>query len=388
MLHLFRAAERTGVCQVVLRTGTTLRQVVSVLQRQDLQGRIAILHLVGTGDDQRYLYARDRRLERARKSLNAVLAAQQGLLLVNLSGRSTPLHAVDLLEAGVPAVMSVTGDQSGTDDEWPSLWFTEQFYQDLLGGATLVQSYLAALQERIALYGSRGVLPLLEARSDKASSWRLSMPSGPEIPWNVPFFPGGSWPGSPRSLGRLHEVLANRGQVGLRGIVSRGGGYAGTSTAAAIHYLREYGPDYSGGVFWLDGAEWEREQDVQHAVLYTASDNTWGEQRLQAVAAYLKRHNNCLLVLDNVSEQAQIQTVLTTLLPPDGSCRLLVTTKGRDLPGLSMIDVEDVTPVRDPGTLELPSFVTHIASGAVEDDAPAGAVRRCALTSPSPTRSR
>jgi hypothetical protein len=125
LLYVFRAAESAGVCQVVLRSNATLGQIVNIFQRPDLEGRIAVLHLAGIEQSHHDPFARSARpLALAGRELGAYLAAQQGLHLVYLSGRSTHQLGATLMDTGVPAIMSVVPGEEA-EDEWPSLWCAE-----------------------------------------------------------------------------------------------------------------------------------------------------------------------------------------------------------------------------------------------------------------------
>lgn len=104
------AAERAGLCEVILRQNVTIDEVVDIFQSAANRNRIAIFHYGGHANGYQLLLETtqgDAALADA-GGLAAFLAQQTGLELVFLNGCSTAEQTQDLLDAGVSAVISTS----------------------------------------------------------------------------------------------------------------------------------------------------------------------------------------------------------------------------------------------------------------------------------------
>jgi len=105
-------------------------------------------------------------------------------------------------------------------------------------------------------------------------------------------------------------------------------------TALAVEYCYRHKDDYPGGVFWVNAAE----PLVQGfaslgCIIDPANFDRPVPRQIDAAARYLHSHPDALLVLDNLEDPALLtRPVATGLIPAELPCRVLFTTRRRDLP--------------------------------------------------------
>ena len=178
-----QAAERAGLCQVLIEANASADRLFSVLQDSRYRNRIAILHYAGHANGYQLL------LESASgghgaahaEGLAAFLGQQRALELVFLNGCSTEQQVQGLLDANCAVVIAT----SQAIDDRVAMDFASRFYAGLGGGASLEQAYneaVAAVQTQTgsnprALYwGDAAVTEALAGRPP----WELKVKPGVE----------------------------------------------------------------------------------------------------------------------------------------------------------------------------------------------------------------
>lgn len=181
------AAEGRGHCELVLRQNVTAADILDVFQDARYRDRIAIFHFGGHADGYRLL------LETAAGSpaaanaggLARFLAPQRGLELVFLNGCSTEGQVLDLLAAGVSAVIAT--DQAV--DDAAATGFAVRFYQGLAGGASIAAAFEQA-RAALDMQGGRIFRDIGAAEEVQKSGvpWRLHIRHGAETvaDWSLP----------------------------------------------------------------------------------------------------------------------------------------------------------------------------------------------------------
>ncbi len=232
--EVLEAAERAGLCEVVVRTNSTAGDLFKVFQDPRYRNRVAILHYGGHANGYQLLLesAAGQSATADAGGLAAFLGQQRGLQLVFLNGCSTQPQTQGLLDANVPAVISTSraiDDRVATD-------FSCQFYQGLAGGASVASAFQEAVagikttrggETRALYFGDREQAATVDADrwpwamqcrrgAEAAGDWNL--PEAADDPlFGLPPFPPQDLPESPfRHLHRFRrehaEVFFGRGR--------------------------------------------------------------------------------------------------------------------------------------------------------------------------------
>ena len=182
------AAERRGHCELVLRQNATAGDILDVFQDARYRDRIALFHFGGHADGYRLLLETAAGTPAAADAggLARFLAQQRGLQLVFLNGCSTEGQVIDLLDAGVPAVIAT--DQA-VDDAMATA-FANRFYQGLAGGAAIATAFeeaRAAMQMQGGAF-FRHIGAAEEDNGDGRIPWRLHFREGAKtaVDWSLP----------------------------------------------------------------------------------------------------------------------------------------------------------------------------------------------------------
>lgn len=138
-------AVKAGLCEVVERANATIEQIIDVFQDERYQNRVAIFHYGGHANGyQLLLEALDGSHASAHsEGLVSFLAKQRSLQAIFLNGCSSQQQALDLLEAGLPAVIGTS--QSINDDVATML--SIRFYGGLAKGYSLHKAWGDAVDE-------------------------------------------------------------------------------------------------------------------------------------------------------------------------------------------------------------------------------------------------
>jgi len=151
--------------------------------------------------------------------------------------------------------------------------------------------------------------------------------------FTVPFPRNADFVGRDANLTTLHAALSGDGPVGILPAGLTGQGGMG-KTALAVEYCHRHRDDYEGGVFWVNAAESLAQGFAAlGCVINPANFDRPIPRQIDAAARYLNDHPDGLLVLDNVEDPAILaRPVATGLIPTELACRVLFTTRRRDLP--------------------------------------------------------
>jgi WD40 repeat protein len=139
-------AKKSNHCEVVERANATIEDILDVFQDETYKNRIAIFHYGGHANDyQLLLESLNGGHESAhREGLVSYLARQArqgGLQFVFFNGCSTQQHAIELIQAGVPAVVGTS--QSIADDVAADL--SIRFYNGIANGFSLERAWKEAV---------------------------------------------------------------------------------------------------------------------------------------------------------------------------------------------------------------------------------------------------
>jgi hypothetical protein len=182
------------------------------------------------------------------------------------------------------------------------------------------------------------------------------MPADSPSPFIVPFH-------RPRLFGRdallkqLHDRLSKgAGVVAVTPVAAlTGQGGIGKTQLAAL-YVHEHREDWPGGIFWLDMGSGDPENILGQVAesfapkLKVTTEQTEPKARRRELAAgwlaAVRNDPTVLVVADNLEEPRLLESLgglansrLTTL-----DCKVLVTSRRRDLRGCASVDVEVLSP--------------------------------------------
>lgn len=135
-------AKNKNLCEVVERSNIAIEDILNVFQDETYKNRIAIFHYGGHASGYRLLLESlaGGHAPAHREGLAAFLARQEGLKFVFLNGCSTQQHALELTQAGIPAVV---GTFRSIDDEVATN-LAIRFYKGISNGASLERAWLDA----------------------------------------------------------------------------------------------------------------------------------------------------------------------------------------------------------------------------------------------------
>lgn len=175
---------------------------------------------------------------------------------------------------------------------------------------------------------------------------------GIESPTNFNFSRNRHFVGHEQDLAELHELLDETIPLGihtLRPDIHADSHLAGLTglggigkTQLAVEYVYRYRQAYPGGIFWINAAN-GLEQGLASVgrIINPAGLEKDSISLIKNVADFLQSNPDTLLVLDNLNDPAllnqPVMGILTLLSLP---CRVLFTTRRRDLHGLRAISVD------------------------------------------------
>ncbi len=204
-------AVREGLCEVIERANVSIEQIFDVFQTY--KDRIAIFHYGGHADGYQLLLETlsmvadlDKRFDKDLNdwqgfqpltALNKIahgeglvsfFARQRGLQLVFFNGCSTQQQALELVQAGIPAVIGTSN--SINDDIATTL--SIRFYLGLAKGASLEKAWLEATDEVKVKEGTANLRGLYRKSqteiADDRFPWEIHFRTGAEKvkEWNLP----------------------------------------------------------------------------------------------------------------------------------------------------------------------------------------------------------
>lgn len=183
-------ARQAGLCEVVERANTTVENILDVFQ--EYRDRIAIFHYGGHADSYELLLESlsGEHAVAHSEGLVSFLARQKGLQMVFINGCCSQQQALDLVEAGVPAVVGTSqkiDDQVATD-------LSIRFYKGLAAGAGIDRAWSEAIDQIKLQKGNAasthrgGNRRKAEDKPSDQFPWQLYYREGAEVvkQWNLP----------------------------------------------------------------------------------------------------------------------------------------------------------------------------------------------------------
>ncbi|HSN76212.1 MAG TPA: CHAT domain-containing protein [Anaerolineae bacterium] len=304
----------------------------------------AVLFLANDGDQVQLVYDYQLRDMLARQSGDTAADRDDSLRLVFLAScdgakRDTADalrgFAPKLVAAGVPAVLAMQDKVLIATAQA----FTATFYRRLLDHG-LVDLAANEARSHLLSAGLPGAsIPVLFMRLRDGQL----VTDGSEIRFIVPYLRNEYFTGRDIDLATLHDTLTDVGHplAGIKAVGLFGLGGIG-KTELAVEYCHRYRPWYPGGVFWINAAE-PLEQGFaklgRRLEPQTADQNL--DVQIRFAARYLASHLDSLLVLDNLADPTSVlrQPVGEQLVPDDLRCRVLFTTRQRDLGRFVAVEV-------------------------------------------------
>jgi hypothetical protein len=180
-------AEKAGLCEIIERTAATVNDIFDTFQDPRYKDRIAIYHYGGHASGNQLMLETLEGGHGASHSDGLVpfLGRQKGLQLVFFNGCSSQEQALELSEAGVPAVV---GTSSAINDEIATE-LSDRFYNGMAAGHTIYEAWLEAI-DILKTKNNTKKRKGLKLRRDKSSDfpWSMHIRNGAEIvkEWNLP----------------------------------------------------------------------------------------------------------------------------------------------------------------------------------------------------------
>ncbi len=175
---------------------------------------------------------------------------------------------------------------------------------------------------------------------------------GLETPTNFIFRQNVHFVGREEELAALHDFLeeltplginsalrASQGTPRVAGLTGMGG--IG-KTQLVVEYIYRYRQAYPGGIFWINAAEPLPQGFARIGQIVCGNGYDKSQRALVQIAAdHLRSDPDTLLVLDNLIEPDLLNLPVDgELVPAALPCRVLFTTRRRDLPGLRTITLD------------------------------------------------
>ncbi|MGB0524208.1 MAG: hypothetical protein ACPGJS_14665 [Flammeovirgaceae bacterium] len=189
-------AIKEELCEVVERANVTISQIIEVFQDERYQNRIAIFHYGGHSNGYQLLLENleGEHASAHSEGLVSFLAKQRSLQTVFLNGCSSSQYALDLLSAGLPAVIGTS--QSINDDIATMLAI--RFYGGLAKGYSIQKAWGDAVDEVKIHKGTANLRDLFweemsaEPSADTSIQAKNLSPTNPpdRFPWEIHFKEG------------------------------------------------------------------------------------------------------------------------------------------------------------------------------------------------------
>lgn len=201
-------AQEEKLCDVVLEPDVTIDRIISNFQNKHYRDRIAVFHYGGHADSYQLLLEnyKGEREDADSKGLVSFLAKQKGLQLIFLNGCCSQQQALDLIEAGLPAVVGT----SQKIDDGVATKLSLRFYQGLAAGLGIERAWVEAIDQVKIEKGAANVRGMhgqgLEEASDRFP-WEIYYRQGAEQikEWNLPEAVGNPLFGLPE-IPKTHDL--------------------------------------------------------------------------------------------------------------------------------------------------------------------------------------
>lgn len=212
-----RSAEEAGLCEVVYENNTTGGDILDVFQKY--RDRIVIFHYGGHADDYLLLLESEagERAPAHSGGLVSFLARQKNLQLVFINGCCSKPQALDLIKAGVPAVVGT----SQPIDDVVATEISPRFYKGLASGLAIDRAWHDAVDQiRIELGDDalRANSRDLRTTSSVAFAWDIYYRDGAEKvkEWNLPAAANNPLFGLPEISEEYYRKLPPKPFIGLQ----------------------------------------------------------------------------------------------------------------------------------------------------------------------------
>lgn len=165
-------ARQAGLCDVVERSNTTVEHILDVFQ--EYQDRLAVFHYGGHADSYALLLESlsGAHATALSEGLVSFLARQKGLQLVFLNGCCSQQQALDLIAAGLPAVIGT----SQKIDDGVATKLSVRFYQGLAAGLGIDRAWVEAV-DQIKIEKGAG--------NTRALHWQGHAETSDRFPWEI-----------------------------------------------------------------------------------------------------------------------------------------------------------------------------------------------------------
>jgi len=212
-----RRAEEAGLCEVVNENNTTIDDILDVFQKY--RDRIAIFHYGGHADDYLLLLESDagERAPAHSGGLVSFLARQKNLQLIFINGCCSKPQALDLIKAGVPAVVGT----SQPIDDVVATEISPRFYKGLASGLAIDRAWRDAV-DQIRIEVGDEEFQALNRQGETTGSvvfpWDIYYRDGAEKvkEWNLPAAANNPLFGLPEISEEYYRKLPNTPFIGLQ----------------------------------------------------------------------------------------------------------------------------------------------------------------------------
>jgi WD40 repeat protein len=173
-------AKQAGLCEVIERFNATSDDILDVFQDKAYKDRIAIFHYGGHADCYRLLLesVTGARSYAFKEGLVSFLARQIGLKLIFLNACSTEQHAVELKQAGIPAVIGTSQEIADTVATMMAI----RFYHGIANGHSIERAWREAEDHIKIQFGLSNFNALYH--------WEQQEKHKDRFPWDIHFKEG------------------------------------------------------------------------------------------------------------------------------------------------------------------------------------------------------
>jgi hypothetical protein len=182
-------AKKAGLCEVIERANAAIEDIINVFQDAAYKNRITIFHYGGHANSYQLLLESlsGEHSPAHGEGLASFLARREGLKLIFLNGCSTQQHAIELKQAGIPAVVGTS--QSINDEVATNL--SIRFYSGIANGSTIEKAWLDAEDYIKTKKGTANFRDLYwqgKKETENHFPWEIYYKDGAEIvkEWNLP----------------------------------------------------------------------------------------------------------------------------------------------------------------------------------------------------------
>lgn len=201
-------AQEEKLCDVVVEPDVTIDRIISNFQNKHYRDRIAVFHYGGHADSYQLLLEnyKGEREDADSKGLVSFLAKQKGLQLIFLNGCCSQQQALDLIEAGLPAVVGT----SQKIDDGVATKLSVRFYQGLAAGLGIDRAWVEAIDQIKIEKGAgntRGMHGQGLGEAFDRFPWEIYYRQGAEQikEWNLPEAVGNPLFGLPE-IPKIHDL--------------------------------------------------------------------------------------------------------------------------------------------------------------------------------------